>query len=244
MIYSGSSGLVLPVPNKRSFPKEFKDKSRLAYYASIFNSIEINSSFKKLPMRKTVEKWAANVPAGFQFSFKISSVITHTKELLFNAEDVYHLLERVDGVGEKKGCLLIQFPGKLAVTCSSQLEKLLTLIQERDPGKHWKVAVEFRHSSWYDKEIYQLLSRHNAALVLHDMRSPGPPSHEPTADFVYLRFHGPENGYRGSYPEEFLFRYAKQIKAWNAEGKIVYVYFNNTLGDAANNLITLNGFLN
>ncbi len=80
--YSGTSGLVLPVP-KLLYPAEFQDKSRLTYYASLFNSIEINSSFYKIPQIPTVCKWAESVPDNFQFTFKLSKAITHAKGLEF-----------------------------------------------------------------------------------------------------------------------------------------------------------------
>src|ERR1044072_276638 len=85
---SGTSGLVLPVPNKKAFPPEFKDKSRLTYYGSLFNSIEINSSFYKIPQAATVKKWADSVPDNFAFTFKLWREITHIKGLAYQPEDV------------------------------------------------------------------------------------------------------------------------------------------------------------
>src|SRR5665213_2948074 len=87
-IYTGTSGLVLPLPNRRSFPPEFHDKSRLEIYASLFNSVEINSSFYKVPMASTVQKWAALVPENFKFTFKLWRDITHNKELTFDSADI------------------------------------------------------------------------------------------------------------------------------------------------------------
>ena len=243
MVYSGTSGLVLPVPNKRSFPAAFRDKSRLTYYASLFNSVEINSSFKKVPMLRTVEKWAAAVPDGFQFTFKLPAAITHNKELTFNPGDVHHFLQVVAPIGDKKGCLLVQFPGKLNVGYSGQLENLLRAIRQSDPEGQWKIAIEFRNVSWYNNEIYHLLDLYQMSLVLHDMPLSTTSLNHGAAAFVYVRFHGPEKGYRGSYSDDFLYSYAQHIKAWRDEQKEVYVYFNNTLGDAANNLITLNRFI-
>ena len=79
--YCGTSNVVLPVPNKTHYPKAYQDKSRLHYYASIFNSVEINSSFAKVPRAKTVERWADDVPENFRFTFKLWRGITHAKEL-------------------------------------------------------------------------------------------------------------------------------------------------------------------
>jgi len=81
------------------------------------------------------------------------------------------------------------------------------------------------------------------SVVLHDMPSSAPIITGGISDFVYVRFHGTDKGYRGSYSDEVLLTYAQFIKTWKNEGKDVYVYFNNTLGNAVNNLITLNGFI-
>lgn len=242
LMYSGTSNVVLPVPNKLSFPEAFRNKSRLTYYASLFNTVEINSTFRKLPMPQTVEKWAASVPDDFQFTFKLPGAITHNYGLAFNPEDVNQFMQVVAACVYKKGCLLVQFPGMLTVTHAGQLEKLLTAIRQNDPEEQWKIACEFRHPSWYDNNTYDLLRSHPMGIVLHDMPS-SPPLKDDAAGFVYVRFHGPERGYQGSYPDDFLDAYAKRIKAWQDEGKMVYVYFNNTVGDAVNNLITLNRFM-
>jgi uncharacterized protein YecE (DUF72 family) len=110
--YSGISGLVLPVPNKTHYPAEFQDKSRLCYYASLFNSIEVNSSFYKVPQSKTVAKWVADVPASFKFTFKLWREISHVKGLAFNPADVQRFMQAIDTAGEKKGCLLDPVPAK------------------------------------------------------------------------------------------------------------------------------------
>src|ERR1700749_3370129 len=125
-ILAGTSGLVLTVPNKQAFPPEFRDKSRLTYYASLFNSIEVNSSFYKVPMASTVKKWAGSVPDNFRFTFKLWRGITHNKQLTFNPEDVERFIKVIDCAGDKKGCLLVQFPASITLGNSNQLENLLT----------------------------------------------------------------------------------------------------------------------
>lgn len=239
LFFSGTSNVVLPVPNKLAFPEAFRDKSRLTYYASLFNTVEINSTFRKLPMPQTVEKWAESVPDDFRFTFKFPATITHNYGLAFNPEDVNQFMRVVAACVDKKGCLLVQFPGMLKAAHTSQLEKLLALIRQNDPEKQWKVACEFRHLSWYHDDTYKLLESHHTGIVIHDM-PPSPPIKDDMAGFVYVRFHGTEKGYQGSYPDDFIEAYAMRIKAWKDEGKTVYVYFNNTVGDAVNNLMTLN----
>lgn len=238
--YSGTSNIVLPVPNKTGFPDEFKEKSRLTYYASLFNSLEVNSSFYRVPLAKTVERWATEVGSDFRFTFKLWKNITHNKKLAFDRQDVSRFMQVINRTGEKAGALLIQFPASITVAENGQLERLLDIICEHNAMLQWNIAVEFRDRSWYCDEIYELLEQYRSGMVMHDMPASVTPFKAITAGFVYLRFHGPESGYRGNYPPDILHEYAQYIDEWLAEGKTVYVYFNNTAGNALENLLTLN----
>lgn len=240
--YSGLSGLQLPIP-KYSFPPPFENASRLTYYASIFNSIEFNSTFYKVPQPATVAKWAASVPENFRFTFKIWREITHSKGFNFNREDIVSFLDSINSVGEKKGCLLIQFPPSIGVEYRSQLERLLSCILELDPAQEWKIAVEFRNKSWYQEDVYDLLTSFKATMVIQDIPKSATPLLDQFSDFLYFRFHGPTGNYRESYSEEFLVEHADIINDWIEEGKTVFAYFNNTMGDAYNNLSALNRFV-
>jgi uncharacterized protein YecE (DUF72 family) len=241
--YSGTSNIVLPVPNKTLFPPNFQTKSRLCYYASLFNSLEVNSSFYKIPLGRTVAKWAADVPDDFRFTFKLWRGITHNKGLTFNPDDISRFMDVIANVGNKKGCLLVQFPASIDIVYRIKFERLLDQLRESDTQFAWKIAIEFRSSTWYIGDIYNLLATYQMGIVLHDMPASLTPMINTDAGFIYLRFHGPENGYRGSYSDDFLYEYSMYIKEWQREGKTVYVYFNNTLGDAIQNLITLNRYV-
>ena len=107
----------------------------------------------------------------------------------------------------------------------------------------WNMAMEFRNSSWYEREVYELLEEFDVSLVIHDIAASATPLNLVTGKFIYLRFHGPEPRYRGSYTNESLQQYAAYIREWMKEGKTVYAYFNNTVGDAVGNLITLNSYV-
>ena len=238
--YSGTSGIMLPVKNKQFFPPEFADKSRLTYYATFFNSIEINSSFYKIPMASTVAKWADQVPVNFRFTFKLWRGITHNKGLIFEAADVERFMHTIDEVGAKKGCLLVQFPPGLKINMVSQLEKLLVEITGTDTEREWNIALEFRNDSWYDDSIFDLCDRYNAGIVAHDKRAAASSFLDLAADFKYLRFHGPGGDYKGDYSDDFLYDNALLASEWTQEGKQVYAYFNNTVGGAVKNLNTLN----
>jgi uncharacterized protein YecE (DUF72 family) len=240
--YSGTSGLVLPIP-KSSYPPEFREKSRLAYYASLTNSLEINSSFYKIPKITTIVRWTESAPASFRFTFKLPKTITHAKQLNFNREDIDQFIRIIASVGNKKGCLLVQFPPGLNIQNADGLEKLLNCISKANNDNSWKIAIELRNKSWYNQAIYDLLNEHKAAMVIHDLPAATTPVTESSASFRYLRFHGPGGRYRGSYPNDFLHQYAQSIKLWISEGTTVYCYFNNTMGDAFRNLQTLNDFV-
>lgn len=243
-LYSGTSGLVLPVPNKQAFPTEFKDKTRLSYYASLFNSIEINSSFYKIPKGATVSKWATEVPDDFRFTFKLWQGITHNKSLEFDNDCVQNFITVINNSGHKKGSLLVQLPPSVTRNQLPRLHHLLEVLRNTDHELRWDIAVEFRHKSWYNETTWQLLNNLRMGLVLHDLPASATPFVTTEVNFVYLRFHGPNGGYRGSYPDDVLQEYTGYIKEWFNEGKKVYAYFNNTIGDAVHNLATLNTFVN
>lgn len=242
-LYLGTSGLILPVPNKAFYPEEYREKSRLCYYSSLMNSIEINSSFYKIPMAKTVAKWATEVGDNFRFTFKLFREITHNKGLFFDPQLLETALQVMNAVGEKKGCLLIQFPGSIRYEHFPQLQTLIQFLKTYlDPN--WNIAIEFRHNSWYRDRVYDLLNDHYIGLVLQDKPPAITPMIDMEANFVYLRFHGPNGNYRRSYPENVLYEYAEYITDWINHGKNVYCYFNNTMGDAFDNLQTLKQAVN
>jgi uncharacterized protein YecE (DUF72 family) len=240
--YAGTSGLVLPFP-KYKFPPEHASSSRLTFYASLFRSIEINSSFYKLPQAKTISKWANEVPAAFRFTFKLWKEITHIKNLDFKDTDVEQFIRAIDAVGNKSGCLLIQFPPSLKSNSAGQVFHLLTVLGQVDAAGRWPVALEFRDKSWYDNDILEEIESFNASVVIHDKTGSATPSVQSSVPTIYLRFHGPSGDYRGSYSNDFLMEYAEYIRPWLEEGKQVYVYFNNTAGEALENLNTLNRYL-
>ncbi len=240
--YSGTSGLVTPVPSSE-YPVADQGKSRLKYFASLFNSLEVNSSFYKLPKTSTVVKWSEQVPDHFKFTFKLSKSITHVKGLAFIKEDVDLFMNTVEHIGNKKGCILLQFPPSLRIEKLPDLLRLLQYITAINKRHEWKLVIEFRNTSWYHQEVYELLNQLNVCLVIHDLPASVSPAFESHKRLQYLRFHGPGGRYRGSYTDEFLKRNALQIKAWMNEKKTVYCYFNNTMGDAIGNLVTLNNLV-
>lgn len=237
--YSGTSGLLLPVPNKMFFPEEFKDRSRLCFYGSLMNSLEVNSSFYKIPMAATVARWTKDVPDDFKFTFKLFREVTHNKGLAFDPDTVKQFMQVISQAGDKKGSLLVQFPASVRIAQLRQLSLLMHTLREYDPLMEWNIALEFRHVSLYQDEVYKLMDEYSMAMVIQDK----PPAVTPMLDsrlpFVYLRFHGPDGHYGGSYEDDVLSEYASYIQDWLSEGKTVYTYFNNTMGSAVANLFIL-----
>ena len=231
----GTSGMVLPGP-KKSFHLPYQSGSRLHYYSALFNTLEVNSTFYKLPLKTTLEKWAADVPDDFRFTVKLWKEITHRKKLSFESEHIHTFMEIAAGIGQKKGCLLVQFPASIKADSFGSVKNILTQVIEQNTTPAWQLCVEFRDMSWYDNvAVKSLLERLNIGIVQHDMPKSTPPALSTMGKVLYLRFHGPEGDYKGGYSEKFLQHQAESIETSLAQGKDVYVYFNNTIGDALKN---------
>ena len=230
----GTSGLVVP-GTISTFPEEFQSGTRLQYYGTLFNTIEINSSFYKVPMGKTLEKWTTEVPDNFNFTLKLWREITHAKSLNFEEKNIEFFMNAANRLGIKKGCLLIQFPGSINFNYFNEVEKLLSLLSSYNTDKTWIYVVELRHNSWYQKLTYEMLNKNAASMVIQDIPKSKTPMDHPANKTIYLRFHGPSGNYRETYENEFLEDLSEKIKDWQKEGKNVYAYFNNTMGNAYEN---------
>jgi uncharacterized protein YecE (DUF72 family) len=132
----GTSNIVLPA-NKEAMPPAFKEKSRLSYYSSLFNTLEVNSTFRKIPRTSTLKKWSDEVSTDFQFTIKLWKEVTHIKKLEIDLTKINQFLGAVNSIGEKKGCLLVQFPGSITVEYYSKVEQILTTIRQADPESSW-----------------------------------------------------------------------------------------------------------
>ena len=236
----GTSGIVVP-GTKISFPEAFKSGSRLHYYGSLFNTLEVNSSFYKIPLPKTFEKWVTEVPTDFTFTIKLWQGITHAKNLDYNAEDIDLFIHAVNQVGDKKGCLLVQFPAGIHDSHINKLEEMLERLHQHSS---WTIAVEFRHLSWYRDATYKLLDKYCATIVFHDMPNSKTPLDYVDPKTLYCRFQGPTGKYNGGYPDDFIREFADQCLRWRNMGKEIYVYFNNTIGEALQNAQFLQKLIN
>ena len=234
----GTSGIVVP-GSKQSFPMEFRPKSRLNYYASLFNTVEVNSTFRKIPLPSTVERWSLDVPEEFEFTLKLWREVTHVKQLNVDVKNIGAFLNTANYIGKKKGCLLVQFPGSITNEYSLQVEHILLGLKESDQENQWRKAIEFRSVTWYHSDIYKLLDRYDASIVLQDMPKSKNLVPNEESKFMYFRFHGPKGDYRCSYDQGFLKERAEQVNSLLDDGKDVYAYFNNTMGNAFENAMSL-----
>jgi uncharacterized protein YecE (DUF72 family) len=137
---------------------------------------------------------------------------------------------------------LVQFPPSLGKNNIRQLDALLQCINLYNADKAWNIPVEFRNKTWYHEDVYTVIQKYKAAIVIQDIPKSVTTMLSHVSDFIYVRFHGPTGNYRDSYTEDFLAEYSTYIKEWMEEGKTVYAYFNNTMGDAFKNSQKLQHF--
>jgi len=224
------------------YPDRMKQSDWLNYYSRHFDSVEINNSFYRLPGRHVFEKWYDTTAEGFIFAVKASRYITHIKKLADPEEPVSLFLRNASGLKEKLGVVLFQLPPSWKFN-PDRLEGLFDFLahQENLPGS--RSALEIRNASWYCETCFEILKKYNVSLALTDW--PGLVVERPlTADFVFLRRHGPGILYGSDYPDSALKRDAHQIRIWLSEAKDVYIYFNNDIfGYAVKNALTLKKFL-
>lgn len=195
----------------------------LGRYAEVFDTVETNSTFYRLPTRKAVEGWAAQTPDGFLFAVKVSRYVTHVKRLRELEPALERFEEPIEPLAErhKLGPLLWQLPESFHRD-DERLAETLTALRRKDGRAH---AFEFRHRSWFCEPVYELLRAHGAALVVGDHPQRPFQARELTASFVYLRLHL-GRGRFGCYSERQIAEWAAQVRDWR-KGRDVFVYFNN-----------------
>jgi len=212
------------------YPHTLAPAEMLRCYAEHFATVEINNSFYRLPTDDALAKWHAETPADFCFAVKASRYITHRKRLRDPENTVANFLPQVKKLKKKTGPILFQLPPRWGVNLA-RLDELLRIL----PAAH-RYAFEFRDPSWNTPAVYRLLRHHNAALCIFEIAGFQSPL-EITADFSYVRLHGPgEKAYQGDYTKPRLRNWAKKIEAWHADLKSIYFYFDNDqAGYAAKN---------
>jgi uncharacterized protein YecE (DUF72 family) len=215
------------------YPEEVKPAKYLEHYVTVFDCVELNASFYRMPNIKTVQGWARRTPASFRFCAKFSRFITHQKKLVDVAEPLERFLSVFDPLRDRLGPFLIQLPPSLRFDSDIAEAFLHLLSLHRNLGEF---ALEARHDSWFAPESLSLLRHYGIAVVIGDSGRRFAGAEVLTNSIVYLRFHGPDGHYHASYSTAALEAYARKILGWLAEGRQVWAFFNNDFnGHAVHN---------
>ena len=203
------------------YPKGLPPSRWLEHYAGLFDTVEVNSTFYRLPRREAVARWVEQTPDGFVFAIKASRYLTHIKRLRDLGPGARRFYERIEPLlrSPKMGPLLWQLPGNFR----RDDDRLGSALERLPPGRH---CFEFRHESWFVPDVYDLLRSHEVALVIGDHPERPFQTHELTADWTFIRFHYGKRGRNGNYSERELEEWAQRIEGWRRRVE-VYAFFNN-----------------
>jgi uncharacterized protein YecE (DUF72 family) len=202
------------------YPQKMPASRMLAYYYEKFDTVELNNSFYCLPRKPSLAAWRDSTPANFCFAVKGSRFLTHMKKLKDPEQGIMRFFDAVDVLGAKLGPVIFQLPPQWELNYD-RLETFLKLL----PREH-RYAFEFRNPTWNVPPVLDLLIRNNAAYCIFDLAGYHSPI-EVTADFVYVRLHGPGGKYQGTYSDAIIGQWAKRIETWRRTLKGVFIYFDN-----------------
>lgn len=192
----------------------------LGWYAERFDTVEINNSFYRLPAASAFETWCRETNPGFCFAAKASRYITHNKKLTDPESANEKFISLVERLEKRLGPILFQLPPSWKLN-ADRLHTFLSAL----PRTH-RYAFEFRNPTWNVRAVYEVLRRHKAAFCIYELAGFQSPI-EITADFTYLRLHGPGNKYQGDYSSSTLRSWTKRFESWQKELNHVFVYFDN-----------------
>jgi uncharacterized protein YecE (DUF72 family) len=203
------------------YPPRLPARRWLECYAEHFDTVEVNTTFYRLPKRDAVAHWVEQTPPGFQFAVKASRYLTHIRRLQDMRDGVKRFYERIEPLvsSGRLGPVLWQLPANFKRDDDRLREALGTL----PAGRH---AFEFREAGWFAPEVLELLSEHGVALVIGDHPERPFQSHEPTTDWMFIRFHYGHRGRGGNYSKTEIEEWASRIRRWRRSHE-VYAYFNN-----------------
>lgn len=238
----GTSGFAYAHWRDVLYPKGVPQRKWLQHYATVFDTVELNVTFYRAPGPHIFERWRDETPPDFRFALKAPRWFTERRAFEGAAEEVPAFMDKAAVLGEKLDCILWQLPPGQERD-DRKLREFLAAVAARPEARH---AVEFRHTTWYDDEVYDAMSAANVALVVPDwpieVLLPGDARHAPrrrsatgrlTADFAYLRRHGPGKRYQSGYAEAMIQDDAAWVAARLAEGRDVLVFYNNDRGGHA-----------
>jgi uncharacterized protein YecE (DUF72 family) len=202
------------------YPEKLPASKMLEFYSQHFDTVELNNTFYRLPPESGVDGWREGSPKGFCFAAKGSRFLTHMKKLKDPEQGIARFFERIDRLGKKLGPIVFQLPP----WWEANAERLDHFLAALPPRRRY--AFELRNPTWHTSEIHRILRRHNTAFCIFEIAGFHSPF-EITANFTYVRLHGPGGAYQGSYPQATLESWAARIREWRRELRAVYVYFDN-----------------
>jgi len=207
------------------YPKGLKQKDEFSYYSSVFNTVELNSTFYRIPNNKIWLSWATKAPNGFLYAVKMNRQITHLKRLRDCVEEARAFIDLAKLLGDHLGPILLQMPPSFTADVA-----LVTSFAQELSFK--QLVFEFRHPSWFEKDIIRQLKEQRIPMVI--VSHPRLPTvWEPTSDIIYLRCHGSESLYSSDYTEAQLQEFAFYLRSFLESGMEIFVYFNNDIGGFA-----------
>lgn len=204
------------------YPTDVPRRRWFDHYQDLFDTVELNATFYRLPAESTVEKWEAAARPGFLYAVKVGAFGSHRMKLRDGATWLPNHLDRVRRLGEHLGPNLVQLPPNWKRD-TARLDEFLHVVPT---DLRW--AVELREPSWVHDDVFEVLRRHDVALCLHDLLADHPV--ELTTDWTYVRFHGPDairDPYHGRYGPDRLAPWVHRLGELLDTGHDVYVYFNN-----------------
>lgn len=202
------------------YPAGSRAAELLEHYSAQFSAVEVDNTFYRLPSAETLRHWRTETPKDFAFTCKASRFITHMKKLKDPDRSLPPFFEGMAPLGDKLQVVVFQLPPRWR--CNP--ERLQAFLAALPKGRRY--TFEFRDESWFDPAVYDLLAARNAAFCIYDLAGQRAPCRV-TADFVYLRLHGPAKAYEGAYSAQRLARLAERLQDWRRDGLDCFVFFDN-----------------
>jgi len=210
-LHVGTSGYSYKEWKGSFYPEKIPARDMLRFYSERLSTVEINATFYRLPQKSMLDNWKEQVPKTFRFSLKAPQRITHFKRLKEAGEDAKYFLEMATTLGEQLGPVLFQLPPNF----KKDLPRLETFLGELP--NYERIAFEFRHPTWFDDDVLEVLRARNCALCVSDTDDLPSTHIDKTADWGYLRLR------RVLYTEDHLKDWLKRVRDqnWNES----YVFF-------------------
>lgn len=209
-LYVGTSGYSYKEWKGSFYPEKLAAKDMLSYYAARLPAVEINNTFYRMPQKSLFESWKEQVPAGFKFSVKASQRITHFKRLQGVEEETRYLFDTASALEDRLGVILFQLPPNMKKDVS-RLESFLATLPDST-----RATFEFRHPTWLEDDVLELLSQHNHSLCISDTDEMPVSNIDKTADWGYLRLR------RVNYSDETLTEWLERVRLQNWNEAFVF----------------------